>query len=1671
MKKHFLRIFTVLLMVCLGVGVLAACGDSNEPEPETPPQTYTVEFSLGESHAAEGVSAPAKQTGKKVGDTVTLTTLQAAADWKFDGWYSKSGKVSGTAYTVAAADAVEGTITLTAHWAEDTPATQVTVTYNMGSCNDTAYAGTTQTPASVTVDAGATVTLPQTPVWEGYNFLGWKVGNDTNLKTAGAQITVSASVTVTAQWSANSATTSPMEGVWKGVAKTQQENGATVTSTTEATIDVIDDTHAHLVLMQKMTASAPVSQERIGYLYYALTKQASGSYTGTTMFQTLGSQGGLELATQSVTVKLNEQNQLTIEIVNGTETGHPTTEEFITKENLPAALNITGTYHGQYGSDQKFNIDFTEKTAEGLGAFDVTFIDVANFVVLKAVPQEEEDGTETEAATNEGAEVDAFYGIVYKSGNDYYLNNLYSVISNIKLEEGEIDLGGEEPTTQVTVTYSMGECEGTPYAGTTQTPASVTVDAGGTVTLPDTPVWEGHTFTGWKVGGDTVTKNAKDQITVTEDVTVTAQWSLNSQPAVTYHVTYSLGDHAEADQQVPTQDDVTSSTVIHLPANDPTAAKGYRFTGWKVNDETTLKQANAEVTITGTTTITAQYEPIEYTVTFDVTTTHGNVSGNHAEVTITIEDLEVEFPTGLTLTGYTLSGWKLGNAGETHTGTYTVKETELPENSAEPEITFVAQWTAKDYTLTFNVNKPGDAPADKDITGDATTEKSVTLDDPTVTLPTIALEGYLFKGWKLNGEGNATTSFTLTVEGIEALQDSTSFSFTAEWEKKEADKFSVTFEDGEVEGTVTGKPNTVQVEAGSYTIPDEEPTCEGYTFTGWKVTADSDNKVYKKDGEGTEQSYNVSQDVTFTAQWTKNKYTVTYNYGEGTTQTKAEEQVEWGTEVTLETLTPKAGYASYTWEVSGAELQEGNKFTMPKAGVTVTAQWTKSQYTVTYEYGEGTAETKAAEQVEFGATVNLTQPEAKPGYEFAGWEVNGADYESGDSFTMPAGAVTVKATWNKIKYTVEFALGDHGTGSTPDQQTEKTVGDSIDLTTPVGEEGWVFDGWYTKDDHKVDDEQYAINPSDADDKNTITLTAHWVEEYTVEFYDGEEGEGTLLKSLTYAKNSQIGNDKENTGYADLTATKNGHEITGWYYLNEEEHVTVEAGFTPSDHADAQHKVKLYATWKHNYVNGVCSHCEDVCGHENMQDGTCPDCGVKFTAYSDEKAYTDNFGKWNGALTDYTITEGEHIILNATYATNSDEIYQGIIVRVAQAGTEMYFIRPAGDFASMPLTWNTNYGSTVMNAPGMTSTGNTEYINLKKTGKTQIEVVFENNTLTVTYRLYNADGSLKAEAPYTMTWTISNMVEESYTIGFGTDGCTLTAEGAKIAYYKWYWETEHVCDYKGHDHRCTVCGAEDPQKESHHDYTAYGHLCKFCGKVDPDIDSKHVYDPKSGKCNLCDKMNPEHVHNFDDGDCTCGAKKITVEDGGKNYEGVAEVIEGYKNNDTDWGWWNGSTDDIKLAAGDFVVVIEWDNINDKGFAKDAVFEMNEDKESPQYLDVDLLEIASCGVRGQLIKEWQDGDPAGDYTGDFLAGKNATQSVEGSNTLGTDPWGGHYVCTVTRIGTTIKVVTVFQSTDKSVTITNTITMTGMLTDAVVCRIAGNPAPLSNFKAWSGTMAAKD
>ena len=83
-----------------------------------------------------------------------------------------------------------------------------------------------------------------------------------------------------------------------------------------------------------------------------------------------------------------------------------------------------------------------------------------------------------------------------------------------------------EKVDQVTVTYALGEYT----EGAVPTPTKVA--KGAEFTLPAGPTWEGHLFTGWKLGEEV--KKAGEKITVSENITLTAQWKAVSSAVTDY---------------------------------------------------------------------------------------------------------------------------------------------------------------------------------------------------------------------------------------------------------------------------------------------------------------------------------------------------------------------------------------------------------------------------------------------------------------------------------------------------------------------------------------------------------------------------------------------------------------------------------------------------------------------------------------------------------------------------------------------------------------------------------------------------------------------------------------------------------------------------------------------------------------------------------------------------------------------------------------------------------------------------------------------------------------------------------------------------------------------------------------------------------------------------------
>ena len=168
-----------------------------------------------------------------------------------------------------------------------------------------------------------------------------------------------------------------------------------------------------------------------------------------------------------------------------------------------------------------------------------------------------------------------------------------------------------------------------------------------------------------------------------------------------------------------------------------------------------------------------------------------------------------------------------------------------------------------------------------------------------------------------------------------------------------------------------------------------------------------------------------------------------------------------GTVVTL-TPSPSTGYqlSSYTKSPSSLSISN-NKFTMPSQNVSITANFSKINYSISKAASpSGGGTVTAPSTATYGATVTLSQTPAT-GYRFIGWSTSPALTISNNKFTMPAGNVTITARYEKLSYAITKSVNPAGSGTVTAPSTA-TYGDTVTLSqTPAA--GYLFTNWSSSD--------------------------------------------------------------------------------------------------------------------------------------------------------------------------------------------------------------------------------------------------------------------------------------------------------------------------------------------------------------------------------------------------------------------------------------------------------------------------------------------------------------------------------------------------------------------------------------------------------------------------------
>lgn len=206
-------------------------------------------------------------------------------------------------------------------------------------------------------------------------------------------------------------------------------------------------------------------------------------------------------------------------------------------------------------------------------------------------------------------------------------------------------------------------------------------------------------------------------------------------------------------------------------------------------------------------------------------------------------------------------------------------------------------------------------------------------------------------------------------------------------------------------------PDEQHVKSGEKAVLPVAPTLKGYTFAFWYLGEDEQNATaYDFDTP-------VTGDITLTAKWNINKYTVTFNSYGGTPVPPAQE-VEYGLTATEPATAPtKTGYTFDGWYLGDEKYDFSDAV---EQNITLYANWEKNIYTVTYTDGVDGEEVFADQtyRVPFEDTTPAFKGNpTRDGYVFDGWKPAFSDTVTGN--------VTYVAQWTArtdLSYTVHYYL-------------------------------------------------------------------------------------------------------------------------------------------------------------------------------------------------------------------------------------------------------------------------------------------------------------------------------------------------------------------------------------------------------------------------------------------------------------------------------------------------------------------------------------------------------------------------------------------------------------------------------------------------------------------------
>lgn len=317
----------------------------------------------------------------------------------------------------------------------------------------------------------------------------------------------------------------------------------------------------------------------------------------------------------------------------------------------------------------------------------------------------------------------------------------------------------------------------------------------------------------------------------------------------------------------------------------------------------------------------------EITISYDLGSGSGIIEPQAVEASASVV---LSDGTGVSYTGYTLSGWSITDGGEVE---YDLGET-VAEGFSE-NITLYSVWVANSNILIFDGNG---------ATSGAMAEQSIATDiTAALNINEFTKTGYTFAGWATSADGDVVyadgANYTMGTES--------SYTLYAKWT---ANENTIKFNGN---SATSGTMSDLSIDTDeTKTLTSNAFIKTGFVFAGWSVILNGD-VVY---ADGAEITSDGTAEITLYAVW-RTKVTITYklypSIGSDVTVDTAINEPYTLSNANNATLT---GYTLVGWckEISSTyrDFSIGTVI-IPEEDTTLYAYWQKNMYTIVYDKNGG----------------------------------------------------------------------------------------------------------------------------------------------------------------------------------------------------------------------------------------------------------------------------------------------------------------------------------------------------------------------------------------------------------------------------------------------------------------------------------------------------------------------------------------------------------------------------------------------------------------------------------------------------------------------------------------------------------------------------------------------